>query len=329
MNNLTLGNDDFTYYETLGGGQGACPDADGPERRPRRDVQHAQHARSRRSSSSSRCARSSTRCGAARAAPARTRGGDGVVRELEALEEMRYSLITERRRHAPPGADGGEPGAPGRNLLNGEELPPKASGTLQPRRPAANRDPGRWGTWQTGLSRVAFFGLGIMGGPMAAQPGAGGLRVSVWTRTREKAERFAAEHGARAAADPRARRPQGADALDHDGARRARGRGGPVRRRRRGGGARRRARWSSTCRRSRRARRSAIAERLDGDGSTSSRRPCPAPAPRPRTARSRSWPAAADAAFERARPLFDVRWASASCTSARWGTRSWPSCSRT
>ena len=30
MNNLTLANEDFTYYETLGGGQGACPDADGP-----------------------------------------------------------------------------------------------------------------------------------------------------------------------------------------------------------------------------------------------------------------------------------------------------------
>ena len=57
---------------------------------------------------------------------------DGVVRELEALDEMRFSLITERRRHAPPGAEGGENGAPGRNLLNGEELPPKASGTLQP-----------------------------------------------------------------------------------------------------------------------------------------------------------------------------------------------------
>ena len=62
----------------------------------------------------------------------RRRGGDGVVRELEALDEMRYSLITERRRHPPPGADGGEPGRPGRNLLNGEELPPKASGTLHP-----------------------------------------------------------------------------------------------------------------------------------------------------------------------------------------------------
>ena len=30
MNNLTFGNERFTYYETLGGGQGACPDADGP-----------------------------------------------------------------------------------------------------------------------------------------------------------------------------------------------------------------------------------------------------------------------------------------------------------
>src|SRR5262249_60202461 len=30
MNNLPLGNNAFTYYETVGGGQGACPDADGP-----------------------------------------------------------------------------------------------------------------------------------------------------------------------------------------------------------------------------------------------------------------------------------------------------------
>src|SRR6185369_4185269 len=30
MNNVVLGTDEFTYYETLGGGQGACPDADGP-----------------------------------------------------------------------------------------------------------------------------------------------------------------------------------------------------------------------------------------------------------------------------------------------------------
>ncbi len=131
MNNLTLGNDDFTYYETLGGGQGACADADGPSavhvamsntlntpiealelEFPLRAVEYAV----RRGSGGT----------------GRHRGGDGVVRELEALSEMRYSLITERRGHAPPGADGGEPGAPGRNLLNGEELPAKASGGLKP-----------------------------------------------------------------------------------------------------------------------------------------------------------------------------------------------------
>jgi N-methylhydantoinase B len=62
----------------------------------------------------------------------RHRGGDGIVRELEAQAPMSYALITERRRHAPPGADGGEPGACGRNLLNGEELAPKATGELAP-----------------------------------------------------------------------------------------------------------------------------------------------------------------------------------------------------
>jgi N-methylhydantoinase B len=61
----------------------------------------------------------------------RYRGGDGVVRELEALEPMDYSLITERRRHAPPGAAGGAAGEPGRNLLGGDELPPKATGSLR------------------------------------------------------------------------------------------------------------------------------------------------------------------------------------------------------
>jgi N-methylhydantoinase B len=130
MNNMTLGNETFTYYETLGGGQGACVDADGPSavhvamsntlntpvealelEFPLRAVQYSL----RRDSGGA----------------GRHRGGDGVVREVEAMAEMRYSLITERRRHAPPGADGGEPGAPGRNLLNGEELPAKASGTLR------------------------------------------------------------------------------------------------------------------------------------------------------------------------------------------------------
>jgi 3-hydroxyisobutyrate dehydrogenase len=54
-----------------------------------------------------------------------------------------------------------------------------------------------------GDRRVAFCGLGIMGGPMAANLAQAGYELSVYTRTREKADAFAEEHGARAAATPR------------------------------------------------------------------------------------------------------------------------------
>jgi N-methylhydantoinase B len=130
MNNLTLGNPDFTYYETVGGGQGACPDADGPS------AVHVAMSNTLNTPVEAlelefplRAVEYAVRRGSGGAG--RFRGGDGVIRELEALAEMRYSLITERRRHAPPGAEGGEPGAPGRNLLDGHELEPKASGTLK------------------------------------------------------------------------------------------------------------------------------------------------------------------------------------------------------
>jgi 3-hydroxyisobutyrate dehydrogenase-like beta-hydroxyacid dehydrogenase len=52
------------------------------------------------------------------------------------------------------------------------------------------------------IERVAFCGLGIMGGPMAANLVRAGFELSVWTRTTGKARRFAAEHGARAADTP-------------------------------------------------------------------------------------------------------------------------------
>jgi N-methylhydantoinase B len=130
MNNLTLGNDRFSYYETLGGGQGACAHADGPsgvhvamsntlntpiealEREfPLRVLEYALR-------------RGSGGDGA-------HRGGDGVVRELEALSEMTFSLIAERRRHHPRGAEGGGPGACGRDLLDGRPLTSKITGTLR------------------------------------------------------------------------------------------------------------------------------------------------------------------------------------------------------
>jgi len=130
MNNLTLGNERFTYYETLGGGQGACPDADGPS------GVHVAMSNTLNTPVEAlelefplRVVRYAIRRGSGGAG--RHHGGDGVVRELEALAPMAYSLITERRRHAPPGAAGGEPGTRGRNLINGEELPAKATGELR------------------------------------------------------------------------------------------------------------------------------------------------------------------------------------------------------
>ena len=129
MNNLTLGNDDFTYYETLGGGQGACEDADGPS------GVHVAMSNTLNTPVEAlelefplRVTTYAIRRGSG--GDGEHRGGDGVIREVEALAEMDYSLLTERRRNAPPGAEGGKPGEPGRNLLDGEELPPKARGTL-------------------------------------------------------------------------------------------------------------------------------------------------------------------------------------------------------
>jgi N-methylhydantoinase B len=131
MNNLTLGNEEVVYYETIAGGQGACPDARGP------DAVHVAMSNTLNTPVEAlelefpmRLVEYSVRRGSG--GRGRFDGGDGVVREVEALVALHYSLITERRRHAPSGAHGGGDAQPGRNLLDGDELPPKASGVLEP-----------------------------------------------------------------------------------------------------------------------------------------------------------------------------------------------------
>ncbi len=129
MNNVTLGNDRFTYYETIGGGQGACPDADGPS---------GVHVAMSNTLSTPiealelqyplRVERYGLRLDSG--GDGRHRGGDGVVRELRVLEPCRLSIISERRRHPPQGERRAEPGAPGRNSLNGAPLPAKATRAL-------------------------------------------------------------------------------------------------------------------------------------------------------------------------------------------------------
>jgi N-methylhydantoinase B len=70
------------------------------------------------------------------------------VRELEALEACRASILGERRAVAPSGVEGGAPGAPGRNLLNGRELPAKETVDLEPGDVLRLETPGGggWGT---------------------------------------------------------------------------------------------------------------------------------------------------------------------------------------
>ncbi|HEU5253012.1 MAG TPA: hydantoinase B/oxoprolinase family protein [Solirubrobacterales bacterium] len=130
MNNLTLAGEGFTYYETLGGGQGACPDADGPS------AIHVAMSNTLNTPTEAlegefplRVRELSVRRGSG--GEGRRRGGDGLVREIEALAPVQFSLITERRRH-PPRGRGGADGAVGVNLLNGAPLPGKAAGEMRP-----------------------------------------------------------------------------------------------------------------------------------------------------------------------------------------------------
>ena len=130
MNNLTLGNERFSYYETLGGGQGGCPDGDGPS------AVHVAMSNTLNTPIEAlerefplRVLEYSLRRGSG--GEGAHRGGDGVVREVQALEPMSFSLIAERRRHGPRGASGGRDGAPGRDLLDGRALPSKSTGAIE------------------------------------------------------------------------------------------------------------------------------------------------------------------------------------------------------
>lgn len=131
MNNITFGGAGWTFYETLGGGQGASARGPGP------DAVHVGMSNTRNTPIESleqayplRIDEYAIRRGSGGAG--RHRGGDGVVRRYRALERCTVTLVTERRRHRPAGAAGGSPGASGLNLLNGEPIPAKCRLELNP-----------------------------------------------------------------------------------------------------------------------------------------------------------------------------------------------------
>jgi N-methylhydantoinase B len=130
MNNVALGNESFTYYETIGGGQGACPGADGPS------GVHVAMSNTLMTPAEAleleyplRVERWELRSGSG--GDGAYRGGDGIVRELRVLEDCRLSVLAERRRHGPHGAAGGGDGARGGTLVNGDEQEPKLTTQLR------------------------------------------------------------------------------------------------------------------------------------------------------------------------------------------------------
>jgi len=122
MNNLTFGTELFGYYETIGGGSGACRHAPGAS------GVHTHMTNTRITDPEVIEARFPVRLwefgirrgsGGAGAMP----GGDGLVREFEFLEPVSLSILSQRRERAPFGLLGGLPGMPGRNLVGGQPRP--------------------------------------------------------------------------------------------------------------------------------------------------------------------------------------------------------------
>lgn len=122
MNNTTMGGIDprtgapFAYYETIGGGMGAGPEGPGLSgvhthmsnslNTPIEALEHAYPYR---------VTEYSLRHGSG--GSGQHLGGDGLRRDIQLLGDAQVTLLTERRTRGPSGAQGGEDGAPGENVL--------------------------------------------------------------------------------------------------------------------------------------------------------------------------------------------------------------------
>jgi N-methylhydantoinase B len=146
MNNLIIGDraGEFTYYETIAGGFGARPGKDGMDgvqvgmtntlNTPVEALEAAYPLRIERYA-----LRPSS------GGDGRHRGGLGVERRLTVEADATVSLLTERRRTAPRGLDGGGDGALGENLIDGEPVPAKASVDVPAGTTVSVRTPGGGG----------------------------------------------------------------------------------------------------------------------------------------------------------------------------------------
>ncbi|MBA3919703.1 MAG: 5-oxoprolinase [Gemmatimonas sp.] len=147
MNNVTMGAPGWSFYETLGGGQGASRRGAGP------DAVHVGMSNTRNTPIEAlerayplRVLEYAIRRGSG--GDGRHRGGHGVVRRYQALEACTATLLTERRLVAPPGAEGGGAGQCGVNRLNDVVLPAKTRVSMQAGDVLSIETPGGggWGT---------------------------------------------------------------------------------------------------------------------------------------------------------------------------------------
>jgi N-methylhydantoinase B len=148
MNNLVIGGQGpgapWTYYETLGGGQGASARGPGPS------GVHVGMTNTRNTPIEALELEYPLRVeryelAEATSGAGRHPGGAGLVRSVRVLAPASVSLLTDRRRHAPSGAAGGSPGGRGRNEVDGVAVPPKASRQLDAGSVVTVRTPGGGG----------------------------------------------------------------------------------------------------------------------------------------------------------------------------------------
>jgi N-methylhydantoinase B len=144
MNNVVIGDAGWTYYETIGGGQGASARGPGPS------GVHVGMSNTRNTPIEAleleyplRVERYELDYGSG--GEGEHRGGDGIERSVRLLEAASLSLLTDRRRHDPAGARGAGPGRRGANRLNDEDLPAKVSRDLAAGDVVTVRTPGGGG----------------------------------------------------------------------------------------------------------------------------------------------------------------------------------------
>jgi N-methylhydantoinase B len=158
MNNLTLGGSHpdkagrpFAYYETIAGGMGARPTKDGIDgvhthmtntmNTPIEALEFAYPLRIERYELRDRSG-----------GRGKYRGGKGIRRDVRVLCDAQGAILSERRKFAPYGLQGGDPGGKGENVLirggKAKPLPGKTSLDLKAGDVVSIRTPGGggWGS---------------------------------------------------------------------------------------------------------------------------------------------------------------------------------------